>query len=142
MAGSWIEANKDVELLPSTTITTAVSGLVGPTIIIPGAKYLLIMADFVYGSGGTNAKFWLQTTVDGTTWRDIASFAFLVASARKISALHVWTASAAALAASDGALADDTIANGVLGGSFRVKYTTTGTYAGGTTCRITANAKG
>lgn len=136
--------SRSLALLPDTVITTAVTGSVGPTIKLPeGPYYLALQATFVYGSAGTTAKAWVQTSVDGgLTWRDVASFAFTTASAKKTSALSTSIALAAAQAASDGALADDTILNGLIGDRLRVKYTTTGTYAGGTTLSVYAVPKG
>lgn len=129
-------------LLPATTITTAVTGLVGPTVAprrVPTA--LLIEAAFVYGSGGTTAKAWVQTRSAGGTWRDIMAFAFTTASVKKWSGVHAAIALAAVIAASDAALADDTILNGFLGQEYRVKYTTTGTYAGNTTLTLLGTFK-
>jgi hypothetical protein len=126
-------------LLPSTTIAGAVTGQVGQVIKARSApRYLLVEAAFAYGSGGTTAKAWVQTRVSGGTWRDIMAFAFTTAAAKKFSAVNGAIALAAAIAVSDGALADDTILNGFLGSEFRVKYTTTGTYAGATSLTLSA----
>lgn len=135
---------RQFSLLGSTTITTAVAGVTGSVVTgLQGMYFLGAIAVFAYGSGGTTAKFWVQTSLDGgTTWIDVMSFAFLLASATKMSAVVVTTALAAAVTPSDGALADNTILSGVLGDQVRVKYTTTGTYAGGTTIAIGAVAKG
>ena len=133
-------ASRIIAALAQTTIAEAVTGVVGSTFSVRGARYLLIEAIFNYGSGGTNAKFWVQTRVNGGTWRDIANFAFTTSAATKWSAVHKDTALAAAIAASDAALADDTILNGMLGDEIRIKYTTTGTYAGATNIKITVNA--
>jgi hypothetical protein len=89
---------------------------------------LTIQAVFTYGSGGTTAKAWVQTSVDdGTTWVDIANFAFTTSSARR---LYTLTRAAVTSIAtpSDGTLD-------------RVKLTTTGTYAGDTTLVITADGR-
>lgn len=136
---------RTLELLPLTTLTTAVTGIVPAApfdrITFNEGAYLVVQANFVYGTGGTTAKFWVQTTIDGVIWRDIASFAFTTASATKTSAVNIYTALAAVAGASDGALADDTITNGYLGDAIRVKYTTTGTYATSTTIRLTASIR-
>lgn len=121
--------------LPATG-TTPVTGLAG-------MKYLLLQAAFVYGSGGTTAKAYVQTSLDGgATWIDIACFAFATASGTKVSALSMLVALAAAVTPTDGSIADNTILNGLLGDRLRVKYVTTGTYAGGTTLTVKAVAKG
>lgn len=48
---------------------------------------------------------------------------------------------AAAIAASDAVLADDTILNGFIGDELRVKYTTTGTYSGATSLEVRVTVK-
>lgn len=139
-----LRGGRRLALLAATAITAAVAaGTSTPFTDLEGMKYLGLLATFVYGSGGTTVKGWVQTSLDGgTTWRDVASFAFTTASGKKTSAVHVYTALAAAAAVSDGALADDTILNGLLGDRLRVKYTTTGTYGGTTTLQIDAIVKG
>jgi hypothetical protein len=128
-------------LLWSKTITTAIAapGETQGTITGVGAADQVILSSvFVYGSGGTTAKAWLQTSFDnGTTWVDVASHAFALASATKVSALSSAIAPASqAFAPSDGALADNTVVNGVIGDRLRVKVITTGTYAGNTTLNV------
>jgi hypothetical protein len=135
------QGGRSVVLLASTTITTAVTavtttpitGLFAPT-------YAGLQAKFVYGSGGTDAQFWIQTSFDqGVTWCDVMNFAFTTASARKVGAIT--TVNVTPVAPTDGTLASNTITNGLLGPQFRVKYTTTGTYAGGTTIYISGILK-
>ena len=128
-------------LLPSTTLTTAVADTTTVAFPTAGLTDLLVEAKFTYGSGGTTAKFWIQTRSSGGTWRDVMSLAFTTASATKWSKVSIATALAAARTASDAALADDTILDGFLGDEVRVKYTSTGTYAGGTTIVILGSAK-
>lgn len=135
-------------LLAPTVITTAVTGVVSTgTVVAPvlaGMTYLVALGKFVYGSGGTTAKFWIQTSYDqGATWNDIINFPFTTASATKVSAVTAYLAPAAqAGAQTDATLADNSVVNGLLGDRVRVKYTTTGTYGGSTTVSIYAIAKG
>lgn len=131
-------------LLPTTAITGAVTGAVGPVVRLRGGlQVLALQTVFAYGSGGTAVKAWVQTSLDGgATWIDIACFALTTSSARRVSVLHLATAVAANVTPADGALADNTILDGVLGDVVRVKYTTTGTYAGNTALEIRALAKG
>jgi hypothetical protein len=126
--------------LPTVTITTAVTALVGETVFVPqGATALSIQGTFVYGSGGTTAKVWVQTSLDGgTTWIDIANFAYTTSSLRNVNSVRIITAVGANYTATDGTLADNTIKDGILGDRVRVKWTTTGTYAGGTTLKLDA----
>jgi hypothetical protein len=139
MAGS-----KTAVLFPSTIITTAVSAdtTVSNIISLTDVKILTVEAIFTYGSGGTTAKFWVQTRLGSSgSWTDVMNFAFTTSSGDKFSKISVNTALAAATAKTDASLADNTIVDGLLGDQIRVKYTTTGTYAGGTTALLIATTK-
>lgn len=137
------EGGRTLVLLPALTIGAAVAATATtPKIDMHGMQHLAIQAKFLYGAGGTTAKAYIQTSLDrGTTWIDIASFAFSTAAATKISALSSAIALAAAATPTDGTLADNTILNGFFGDRLRVKYVTTGTYTGATSLEITAVAK-
>ena len=117
--------------LADLPITTALTGSTQTAIEnLEGMLAGTIQAKFAYGSGGTSAKAYVQTTLDdGLTWVDIASFAFTTTSAMKIINLSGLTPKTTAVTPSDGALSDDTCVDGVLGDALRVKLTTTGTYA-------------
>lgn len=125
-----------VPLLPSLAITTAltnvnqaaVSSAVYPVLEAPTS--IALLAVFTYGSSGTTAKAYVQTSIDnGTTWFDIASFAFTTASLTKLSSIAANIAPATQAATpTSGTLADNTINNGVLGNLYRVQMLTTGTY--------------
>lgn len=140
MTGTASAQQRALVLVPQTTIADAVSGVVGDTILIPaGTKNLAVQARFLYGSGGTTAKAWVQTSLDnGATWIDVMNFAFTTAAATKVSAVNTTTALAAGATPTDGSLADNTILSGFLGDRIRVKFTTTGTYGGATSLKITA----
>jgi len=127
-------------------ITTAITGVIGPGLDIGGlapysAEYLAVIANFAYGSGGTTCKVWIQTSIDPIGWTDIMSFAFTTSAAKKVSAVHKYTALAAAQALQDAALADNTILNGLLGKFIRAKVTTTGTYTGVTHLNVVCNTR-
>lgn len=129
-------------VLAETTITAAAAGqLSGEIRGLAGCKHITALAKFVYGSGGTSVKAWLQTSVDGgTSWYDIACFAFTTSTASKLHTVTVNPATpmTAGSAPSDAALADNTVLNGPIGDRFRLKYTSVGTYAGGTTLAVDA----
>ena len=132
--------------LYSATITTAISG-VGqtPVIGLEQAKYLVLHANFVYGSGGTSADVYVQTSVDGgASWFDIANFHFLTTSGKKVSVVECSPATpfTAATVPGSAALSANTVLNGVIGDRVRALVTTVGTYAGGTTLAIDMVAKG
>jgi hypothetical protein len=133
-------------ILLNATITTAVTAStttavqlrpLGGTI----ADNVLLQGNFTYGSGGTTADAWVQTSVDGGgTWIDIANLHFTTASKKFVYNLSSLTPITTEYDATstDGALAANTSKDGIIGTLFRVKYTTTGTYAGGTTMRVDA----
>lgn len=118
-------------------ITTAVSGVTADIGIFPaGTKHITLHSNFTYGSGGTSAKFYLQSSADGgTTWFDVASLAHTTASLRRIVSLDLEAAGALATA-QDAALTDNTKLDGLAGDRLRLKYTTVGTYAGSTTYKL------
>jgi|ERR1700687_5470353 len=135
-------------LLP---ITTAVGPLVTPIFQLRGSpggvetSNMLLQANFTYGSGGTSADAYVQTSADGgNSWGDVANFHFLLASARVLSVLTLSpsTAVAPGYVPTDGTLAANTVKDGIFGSMFRVKYVTVGVYGGGTLMRIDANANG
>jgi hypothetical protein len=122
-------------LLPTYTITAAATTTSEVMSLgqIPAAQAISVQAVFVYGSGGTTAKAYVQTSLDnGVTWIDVASFAFATATATKVSAVNIYTAVAAAVTPTDGTLTDNTILSGIFGDRLRVKLITAGTYAGTT----------
>jgi hypothetical protein len=122
-------------------LTTAVTGEVitesDDAAYIDGLEGMLaasIQIKLAYGSGGTTLKVYVQTTLDqGSTWVDVSCSAFTTASATKIINLSGLTPKTTAATPSDGAMTDDTALDGVLGDRWRLKITSTGTYAGSTT---------
>ena len=112
-------------------ITTALNAVAQtPIKNLEGMLAATIEARFAYGSGGASAKAYVQVTLDdGATWIDVACFAFATASAIRVINLSGLTPKLTPLTPSDGALADDTFVDGVLGSAMRVKLVTTGTYS-------------
>lgn len=109
---------------------------------LEGMTALTLFLRLAYGSGGTTVRAYVQTSLDqGTTWIDIACVLFGVASETAILNLSGLTPKTTQITPSDGALADDTCVDGVLGDRLRVKVTTTGTYAGNTTLSVRAAAR-
>lgn len=120
----------------AATATTPITGLVGIT-------YLVVLAKFLYGAGGTTVDAYLQTSLDGgLSWVDIMNFNFTTAAASKMSAVVNTTALAAVAVPGDGALASNTIVSGLLGDRLRLKYVSTGTYTGATSLAVYGVAKG
>ncbi len=134
--------------LLNATITTAVTASVTTgtqlgTIRSRNPQSAVIQGALTYGSGGTTARAWVQTSIDGgVTWIDVADFSFTTSSARFIYNLSAQTPVTTQYTATDGTLSANTSKDGILGQTWRVKYTTTGTYAGSTTLRIDVIARG
>jgi len=126
-------------------ITTALTADVGE-VIIPSNKEnspfekplkgITAVRTFVYGSGGTTAKLFLQTSLDGgVTWIDIATTGDMAAtSGIKIVNLTDQTTITTSIAPTDGT--GTTNISGIIGDRFRCKVTTTGTYGGSTTLKV------
>lgn len=129
--------------LLAITITGAVTAQTGPVYQVrpqsgawePGN--VLVQCNFTYGSGGTTADAWVQTSADGgSTWVDAANCHFTTSSLRELYNLSALTAVTTAYTATDGTLAANTAKDGMIGPRWRVKYTTTGTYAASTTLQV------
>lgn len=130
------------ELVNETIAAALTAVLRGTSPGLVGLKGLTVEANFTYGSGGTNLKVWIQTSLDGgSNWIDIMNFAFTTTSGRKISTVDM-DAAATVVVPTDGTLGDDLIVDGILGDRIRAKVTTTGTYAGVTTLVVNAIPKG
>lgn len=135
-------------LLAPLTIAAAVGATATPAVKrLGGAKYLVAEAVFLYGSGGTNASAYVQTSLDGgLSWMDIIAFQFTTAALNKVAAVSADIAFAASayvpIAPTDGTLTANTSIQGILGDRFRLKYVTTGTYGGVTSLAVYAHVKG
>ncbi len=134
-----------IPFLTAHTLAAAETAIVSaPVKYLTGMKIVVAEAVFVRAGGGTTAKFWIQTSLDGaTTWIDIINFAFTTSTASLVAVCNAYLAtSAASLTPTDGTLADNTVVPGVLGSYLRLKYTTTGTYSGASSISINVVVKG
>jgi hypothetical protein len=135
-------------MLLNAAITTAVAAVVStPLQLRPVegdiAQNVGLQANFTYGSGGTSATIWVQTSFDaGATWIDVANFAFATTTALALFNLSALTPVTTQYTATDGTLASNTAKDGLIGSLWRTKLTTVGTYAGSTTLRVDAIALG
>jgi hypothetical protein len=142
-----------VELL-NVGITTAITQTTSQVFQVrpgPGGQFLpatlTLQCNLTWGSGGTTVDADLQTSLDGgTTWVDIANCNFSTIAASK---RLIWTLESSLVAApvqvttpTDGTMTANTALSGVYGTLFRIKYQTTGTFAGGTSLRIDAVTNG
>jgi hypothetical protein len=123
--------NPGNRVLAQRAVTTAITGEAQTAFTdLAGIQAATIEAQFQYGSGGATAKVWVQVSLDlGQSWIDVACFAFTTASATKVINLSGLTPVTTAITPSDGAMADNTYQDGIMGSSWRAKITTTGTYA-------------
>jgi len=127
-------------LLNSHAITTAQSlATVGSVLSVPAdCTSLTIEGSLTYGSGGTSAKAFVQTSLDGgSTFIDVICFTFATASLRKVANITRSTATAPTTP-SVGGMSDNTQLSGIIGDIIRIQVVTTGTYAGSTTLDIFA----
>ena len=121
------------------TITTAVAGVAGSIFQFKGdvPRNLTVQFALTYGSGGTSIDAYLQTSFDdGATWVDIAQFSATTANMTRLYNLSCLTPKTSAVTPTDGALTANTSLDGIIGPLLRVKRTTVGVYAGGTTLRV------
>ena len=123
--------NPGSRTLASRALTGAIAGEAQTAFDdLAGIIAATIECQFQYGTGGTTAKCWVQVSLDlGQTWIDVACFAFTTASATKVINLSGLTPVTTAITPSDGAMADNTYQDGVMGTTWRAKVTSTGTYA-------------
>jgi hypothetical protein len=120
--GSYTLCNRVLTTALTGEAQTAIDGLEG----ITGAS---IKFQFSYGSGGATVKVYVQVSLDGgETFMDVACFAFTTASATRVINLSGLTPVTTAVTPADGALADNTYVDGVMGAIWRVKVISTGTY--------------
>lgn len=127
-------ASSDIISLGDLTITTAQT-YTGDwtTASLDDMLSCLISLRFVYGSGGTSGKVYVQTTPDdGVTVCDVICMTFTTSSKQRLWNLSALTPKTIAVTPGDGELTDDTALDGILGSKMRVKIVTVGTYAGST----------
>jgi len=124
-------------LIPSTTLAAATT-VTGDDIGVPeGWRGLSVQAVFTRAGGGTTCDVFIQTSLDdGTTWVDIAQFAFTTTTATRIHGVRSAIALAANVTPTDGSLADNTILDGLMGDRVRCKYVTVGTYTGASSIKV------
>lgn len=122
-----------MQLLPPTAITGPAT-IVGPVVKFNAPpRSLTYQANLVYGSGGTTATGFIQTSLDGgASWIDVAAPSYTTAGGRKVGNLNSQTAVGTPVAPSDGAMTVNTSQDGILGDQFRVKIVVTGTYVAST----------
>lgn len=131
--------------LYTKTITTALTGAASGIYRTSGGPIMnaALQAAFTYGSGGTSATVYVQTSFDnGVNWVDVACFAFATTTAVKIANLSALTPVTTLYTPTDGTLTSNTVKDGVIGPMWRTKTTSVGTYAGGTKLVVSLSLNG
>lgn len=109
---------------------------------LSGMLAATIQARLAYGSGGTNCRLYLQTSLDGgTTAVDVACILFGTVGETEAINLSGLTPKTTQVAPTDGSMADDTAVDGILGDRLRAKVVSTGTYAGQTVLSVRATCR-
>lgn len=124
--------NLNITAAVTASVQTAVSGFGAP-------QALSLHAVFTYqASSATSVTAYVQTTIDGVHWVDVACFQFTTASDTKYVNLSGMTSVNTPTATTEGSMTANTSANGILGDQYRVKVTSVGTYGAATTLAIYA----
>jgi len=127
--------NVSITTAQTASIQTAVAGFGKP-------QALSIQAKFAYvASAATSADVYVQTTIDGINWVDIANFHYTTSSALQLVNVSGMTPVTVPANFTDGSIAANTVLQGVLGDQFRCKITSVGTYGAGTTMAIDIKAR-
>lgn len=107
-----------------------------------GILAMLVQFRLAYGGSGATIRTYLQTSIDqGFTAIDIACVLFGTAGETPVLNFSAQTPKQTQVVPTDGAMADDTSVDGILGSQFRVKIVSTGTYSGSTTLSVSADVK-
>lgn len=95
-----------------------------------GILGLSVQVVFTYGSGGTSAKTYLQTSMDqAVTWQDVAAIGMFTTSTTTLLNLSKLTPVTTFRSPTTLALTTGTANDGVMGDRFRFVTVTVGTYA-------------
>ncbi len=132
-----------MRLLATGTITTAKTAQLSGVAIAQGLHpdRLTVQASFVGGTGGSSLDAWVQTSFDGGgTWCDIAEFSFVNTAVVKVVNLSRLTPKTSIVTPTDGTLGANACVDGLLGSQYRVKWTSVGTYSGGTSLTVDISA--
>lgn len=107
---------------------------------LEGMLAATLSVNFVYGSGGSTCIVTVETSLDqGTTWTEVARFAFATASEQNQVNLSGLTPVTTVY--TPAALSSDTVKDGIFGDRWRAKVTSTGTYAGNSSVSVRLNAR-
>jgi len=132
--------NPGIYDLGDFAVTAADTAIGEPVLGLAGVAEIDVQLRLAYGSGGATVKAYVQSSLDqGATWFDLWCLAATTASKTRARRLKP---DGVEQTPTDGALADDTVATGiVLGDRFRLKLVSTGTYAGNTVLSARIHAR-
>lgn len=112
--------------LAALAITTALTSSAQTAIVdLEGMTAVTLEASLSYGSGGTTLIAVVETSLDGTNWRQIVRFDFATASRVAVANLSGLLSKAVTTYA---VLSAEGVLDGVLGNKLRCVITSTGTY--------------
>lgn len=133
---SFVEGCLVSEAYPGGRLVPAAGEGVWPAYNNLGSvEHIIAQARFRYTSGGTSARFYLQSSLDNElTWFDVICFSFALTSRRVIASASLGVEEANPETIEDGTLADNTARQGVLGDVFRIKYKIVGDYVDSFIC--------
>ncbi len=124
-------------ILPVTAVTAAVSTT--STAIkqfTRNPRHLTAQAQLVGGTSGTSIDAWLQTSIDGeATWIDIAQFHVTNTPVILVVNLSAQTP-VGSFTPTDGSMSSNAVKDGIIGSKLKVKWSSVGTYATGTTFTV------
>lgn len=128
---SQLRPDRTTYFVPGAAIPAAATYISEERAVPFGAKTLAVLAKFTRASGGTTLDVFVQTSLDGgLTWFDIMNLTFATTTASQLQVVKTSIAVGPTTVPADGALADDTILDGVMGDRVRVKQIIVGTYVG------------
>jgi hypothetical protein len=128
--------------LDGVSITEGSSSSANPVTYLDRLDGMLsatIYANFTYGGGGTSLAAYVETSLDGITWIEVARFSFTTLSAAKIINISAGTDILSAYAPA--ALSNDTGKSGIFGYRWRCRATSVGTYTNNTTLSVTMDCR-
>jgi hypothetical protein len=109
---------------------------------LQGMTALSCQVRFAYGSGGTQANVYIQSSLDqGQSWFDVANIEFTTSSGLEGINLSGLNSVTTPTALTNLTLANNTSFNGPLGDRLQATVVSTGTYGGGTLLSVNCAAR-
>ncbi len=123
---------------PVNPSNNGAAGVIG----LQGLSALTLQVRFMYGSGGTQANVFIQSSIDqGQSWFDIANIQFTTSSGVDLVNLSGLDKLATPTAPSNLSLSAGTVLDGPIGDRLQACVVSTGTYGGGTLVSVRGVAR-